>query len=77
MESDSQQTQQSLLEKTETLYREKRDADEKYQRQKAEYERLQKQLEGSSSQATMEKADLRSKQAILESQREELASKYE
>ena len=40
LQDDSLSTQQNLITQTETLMREKREADQKYQQQKSEYERL-------------------------------------
>ena len=40
LQDDSLSTQQNLISQTETLMREKREADQKYQQQKSEYERL-------------------------------------
>ena len=53
--------------------REKREADQKYQQQKSEYERLQATVSGDTEQARA----LETKQAKLESEREQLVSNYE
>ena len=47
----------------------KREADNKYQHQREEYERLQKELVGNSEQANKERAELTAKQQELERER--------
>ena len=65
------------MEQTEVLMREKQEADAKYMRQKAEFEQLQQQLVGTSSQAEQERAQLDQKQQKLERERDLLVTKYE
>ena len=77
MMANREETQNDLIEQTETLMREKREADAKYQKTRDEYQRLQEQLVGSSAQATQERAELAAKQEKLERERQELVSNYE
>ena len=66
-----------MIEQTETLMQEKREADAKYQRTHDEYQRLQEQLVGTSAQANQERAALTAKQEKLERERGELVRNYE
>ena len=55
----------------------KQEADDKYQNQREEYERLQKELVGNSEQANTERAELTAKQQELERERQDLVHNYE
>ena len=77
IEASNQGTQENLIEQTETLMQEKREADAKYQKTREEYQRLQEQLVGTSEQANQERAALTAKQEKLESERGELVRNYE
>ena len=55
----------------------KQEADDKYQNQREEYERLQKELVGNSEQANKERAELTAKQQKLERERQDLVHNYE
>ena len=55
----------------------KREADNKYQHQREEYERLQQELVGNSEQANKERAELTAKQQKMESERQDLVRNYE
>ena len=55
----------------------KQEADDKYQNQREEYERLQEELVGNSEQANKERAELTAKQQELERERQDLVHNYE